>query len=143
MPTQSFKFKSSLDKLDRLVGALSTPMTRHEIQLAMHMGKRTVNTYIAKLMEEGNKRVYIKDWKREQEGQKTHLRPVYAAGKKRDKKKPAPLTNAEINRRQYARIKANPEKYAIHLMKERHRMSMRNFKPRPDIAAAWLFGKAA
>lgn len=67
-----------------------------------------------------------------------HLRPVYAAGNKRDKEKPAPLTNAEINRRQYSRIKANPEEYAIHLMKERHRMSVRNFVPRPDIASAWV-----
>lgn len=140
MAIQTFAMPSSIAKLDKLVKILESPMTRHEIQLAAHLGKRTANTYIAKLI--ADKRVYVQSWKREQDGMKTHLRPVYAAGNLPDKKKPAALTQKQINRRKYERIKSDPEVYAAFLARERHRMSMMTFKPKPDaFAASWLFDR--
>jgi hypothetical protein len=42
------------------------------------------------------KRVYIHSWTQDEEGCRSYLRAVYAAGSKKDAEKPARLTNAQL-----------------------------------------------
>lgn len=58
-----------------------------------------VSSALSALRRARNKQVYIKTWRRNLEGNREHLRPVYALGDKLDTRQPKALTNAEKCRR--------------------------------------------
>lgn len=61
---------------------------------------------------------------------------VYAAGFKKDKERPAPLTNAECSRRRRAKVYKDPDRY----LKELAKWRASRIKPVRDPMVAALFG---
>lgn len=138
-----FIFTSARMKLERLIALIeSTPMTRLEIETKLHISRRHAMTILSVLHE--SNRIYIAKWSHESiDGKKAHLRPMWRSGKKKDVPRPAALTNQQINQRSYARLRQDPEKYAIYLRDQNQRHKDKNFVPRMDVAASWIVRPSA
>lgn len=143
MAIQKFTSKASLVRIEKILEILSSPMTVPEVRALVFLSKPTMNHYIYHLHEK--KMVHISGWKRESvAGEQPYLRPIYRAGEGKDRPKPKAFTHTQNSKRRYHRLKRdNPEALDKILAKGRLYKRMMNFKPRPDIAAAWLFGNAA
>lgn len=133
-----FIFASARIKIDRILELIAeTPLTRLEIMTKLYISQRHAMTLLSYLHDE--KKIHIAKWSHEGiNGKKAHLRPMYKAGSKKDVPKPAALTINQINKRSYARLKQDPEKYAIYLRDQNQRQKDKNFVPRMDIAASWI-----
>jgi len=87
----------------RIVDALERigPMTARQIDKEIGRPVGTTSKNLRLLMAptvlpRAPKRVYIHSWTQDEEGCRSYLRAVYAAGSKKDAEKPARLTNAQI-----------------------------------------------
>lgn len=131
----TFTRKPALQKVELILKTLRIGKTRIELESFINLDKRTLISYLAHLHATGQ--IHIAAWTRD--GEHFYPRPIYKAGAGVDAPKPGPLTETEKQKRAWARLKADPERYISHLYKQRKN----RFTPRPDIAAAWLFGEAA
>lgn len=86
-----------------LVDALSRPKTADELAESCRCSASYVHKYLTILMSEKPRRVYVKEWRRP-DG-RGGLAKVYAAGSKRDAKRPT-ITAAQ----RFKEIKADPER---------------------------------
>lgn len=130
------KVKRLLEKLEE------QPMTPPEIAQFLCLSQPTTKTYIKLLHERGQ--IYIRHWTRNNVGDlAVRARPVWATGNKKDAAKPPRLTRKQLNRRRYDKIKCDPAAYTAMLAKAGQRYRSKTFKPRPDVAAAWVFREAA
>lgn len=80
----------------RMLDALEQhgPMTRSELCAHLGLDRQTAASIVSRLTKPskrplGPKRVYICDWRDDEEGQRKYLRAVYALGDKPDKPRPA------------------------------------------------------
>lgn len=88
-----------IDSLEQL-----GPMTTSEIAREIGRDRNGMGSVLTRLMQKskrppGPKRVYIKDWRDEEDGQRCYLRAIYAAGDKPNKPKPERKTRAERSKR--------------------------------------------
>lgn len=80
------------------------PMTSGELARELDKHRDLIASVLTRLQRPskrpvGPRRVYIADWRDEDEGQRIYLRAVYAAGNKKDAPKPARKNAAERSRR--------------------------------------------
>ena len=72
------------------------PLTSREVaEFFPETSHWNVSSALSALRKARNKQVYIKTWRRNLEGNREHIRAVYALGDKPDAKQPRALTNAE------------------------------------------------
>lgn len=104
--------------------------TRAELEHDLHLSKPTVRRYLAHLMAEP-RRVFIGRW----EHTEGNLRPVYAAGSRKDAARPAPPTRRERNIVRWQEIKADPDKHHEVLQAARVIAAVRRTRATPQ---TWL-----
>lgn len=114
----TFTQPKSQAKLKVILRICKQGATRQIIELAIGVRRRTVNSYITFLRETGQ--LHIASWTREGLGQFYPI-PVYQAGAGQDAPKPGPLTERERQVRAWAKLKADPERYAKHRKAKRKR----------------------
>lgn len=131
----TFTRKASAMKAQRALEAAQTGVTVSELAEILCVNRRTAYSYLSQLRAEG--RIYIARWVRDVDAGGFYPRPVYVAGSRPDAPKPPPLTYSERNKRAWKRIASDPERALDNLARQRRK----RFKPRPDPAAAWLFGR--
>lgn len=138
----AFVRPAALAKIERILALLAErPRHVHDLAEAVPLSKRYAQIYLNHLMAQ--EQVHIKRWVRNiDQAERMYPRPVYAAGKGVNAPAPKPLTKDQRKKRAWARVKADPERHTKHLMKKRVYRAVRR-APRPDIAAAWLYGAAA
>lgn len=90
----------------RIMDALEQlgPMTSAELARELAIDRDTVGSVLSRLKRPskrpvGPKRVHVVDWCDEDEGSRTYLRAIYAAGNKVDATKPPRKSNAERSQR--------------------------------------------
>lgn len=133
----TFKRSQALVKIDTILMLLrAVPMTAHDLAELIPMSRRWTQSYLTYLRTQ--RRVYILQWDKEPVyREKRHAVPIYAAGRKPDAPKPAPDPITERFKRQWTRIKSDPDKHSDILARRRVRRRLKNL--RPDPAAAWIF----
>lgn len=112
-----------------IVNSLSAdgPAAAAEIARRLGMLPRTVSVYVRRLRDAGA--IHVAGWKGAQ-------RPVYAAGEGVDKRRPAPRTVAQWNKRAHRAIKADPVKALDKTMRDRtYKARTRTKRPPPQ---SWL-----
>jgi len=80
------------------------PMTTSEIAKELGVERDSMGSIITRLRKpskrpRGPKRVYVHDWRDEEDGQRAYLRAVYGAGNKKDAPKPERKSGAERSKR--------------------------------------------
>lgn len=141
MSNPTFERTASRIKVARLLDELtkrtmSAPEVAHYLSLSLNQARR----YLSALRK--GRQIHIARWLRSQTGGAPSA--VYAAGEGKDAPRPVPISSVEATRRWWKKVKRDdPAKYEVHLAKARQRYRNRTFKPRPDVAAAWLFKEAA
>ena len=99
---------------------------------AIHKGEWMTKAYLKKM--EGDGQIHLAKWVPAKSGDRTVQRATYRIGPGKRAERP---TRQEVKRAKYAeKRKDDPMFLPRHAAKERVRI----FKPKPDIAAAWLFG---
>ena len=83
--------------------------TRQELEIILSLSKRTTVSYLRHLHSIGQ--LHITTWKRDGIGQ-FYPQPVYKTGPGVDAPKPPPLTEHERQVRAWAKLKADPVRYA-------------------------------
>ena len=72
------------------------PLTSREVaEFFPEASHWNVSSALSALRRARNKQVYIKTWRRALEGNREHIRAVYALGSRPDARKPPPVSNAE------------------------------------------------
>ena len=72
------------------------PLTSREVaEFFPEASHWNVSSALSALRRARNKQVYIKTWRRNLEGNREHIRAVYALGNKPDARRPQAVTNAE------------------------------------------------
>lgn len=129
-------------KMDRLKAALAErPLSVWEAAEVLCASHECARNYINALKQAGE--IHIKRWQSDAApGKRTFLRAYYALGNKKDA--PRPEGNHAIYSRRYVeRLQKDPDAYEERLKRKRQWHERNSFKPRPDVAAEWLFRKAA
>lgn len=120
----------ALLKIERILEVLGDGMNKHQVAEAIAIDPHTASRYLQYLLD--NNRVHIARYDRV--GANWYPVKVYVAGQGENAPKPAPMSKNERYARAWERTKADPEKYLDYLAAKRRRQ----FKPRPDIASAWM-----
>ena len=111
----TFTRKASRAKVDLVLQACKLGRTRQELEIILGLSKRTVLSYVLHLQD--TKQLHIASWKREGIGQFYPV-AVYKTGPGLDAPKPGPLTETEKQKRAWAKLKADPVRYAKHRAKK-------------------------
>ncbi len=111
----TFTRKASRAKVDQVLQACKLGRTRQELEIILGLSRRTVLSYLVFLHETGQ--LHIGGWKREGLGQFYPV-PVYTTGPGVDAPKPPPLSETEKQKRAWAKLKADPERYSKHRAKK-------------------------
>ena len=114
----TFARKRSRANIERILQACKLGRTRQEIEIILGLTRRTTLSYLLHLQD--TKQVHISSWKREGIGQFYPV-PVYKTGDGVDAPKPGPLTETEKQKRAWAKLKADPVRYAKHRAKKARR----------------------
>lgn len=138
-PNQStFSRRPAQLKVERIKSLLTQrPMAAEEIAHALCVVHETALCYIREL--KARREIHIAKWdSKEMLGKRSFVRAYYALGDKKDAKRPA--SNAKVySKRHLTKVKADPTAYVAHLTRKRQWYANKNFKPRADVAAQWLF----
>ena len=118
---------------------VSTRMTIQQLHEALGTEGGDVRRMVNELKAAG--KLYVADWQK-----RCHTwTPMYSAGNKPDKPRPAPLSKTELRRRSWAAIKADPERFMRYKAQEAARSFRRGrvkTKADPFLAQfAGIFGK--
>lgn len=106
----------------------------------MEYHRDTVRRYLKSMNEAGM--IYVFDYEYGKRARRTAVK-MWAIGNRKNKTPPKAETSTERMRRRTKEMLENaPMDYEALKARKRHQFHMKKFKPRPDIAAAWLFGKA-
>lgn len=134
MSSLKFSTKSTTRKINRIFEILNTgDYTAQEMAPLVPISKRWCVDYLKHLAECGN--VHISGWRMEVEGIKRYPRAIYRLGPGQPAQKPTPLTSKQKSIRRRAKKKHDDEFF----FSERSKNRLRKFKPKPDIAASWLY----
>lgn len=126
----TFTRKGSRAKIDRILQVCRHGRTRQELEIILALTRRTTLSYLVFLHETGQ--LHISSWKREGIGQFYPV-PVYTTGPGVDALKPEPLSETEKQKRSWAKLKADPVRYAQH----RARKAKRPPKPSAGTVFDW------
>ena len=150
MSAYSYTSKGGKEKIAKILNALQTPMTRCELEKHFFISLESAKLYLKHLRD--IKDVYISGWRRELEGETRGLRPIYSAGKGRNKpmpkekifKKPKPIIKKQKpsipkSTQYYQKLKQDPERYFLYLKKKSHSRKMAKFIPQRDPLVSFLF----
>lgn len=108
-----------------LVKALATPQSAADLALVCRCSMTYVRKHMAMLMAETPRRIYVKEWRRP-DGP-GGLAMVYAAGTRRDAKKPN-ITQAQ----RFEELKADPEKHKRSLELRQLATARRKMRGKPQ-----------
>lgn len=130
-------------KMDRIAEMLEEEeMIWTQVADKLHCHKQTASRYLWHMARQNPRRIHVCSWV-EDEASFRKI-PVFAAGNKPNKRKPKPLTYAEV----FARIQADPVRHTKRLEKYRaewHRKKGQPIPPRPiasPFAALFIGGVA-
>lgn len=120
----TYESERGISRLKRIIDALKeAPMTAGQLSEKLFMSQTTAHEAMRHL-HGVKKSVHIKGW----EITDFHKKPIFAAGSGTDEPKPKKLERPEARRRQLQRLKADPERYELHMA----RRKAREWKPRAD-----------
>lgn len=108
-------------KMDRIADMLDgEEMIRTEVAAKLFVHKQTASRYLWHMARQTPRRIHVCRWVEDKKsGRKI---PVFTAGDKPNKRKPKPLTYAEV----FARIQADPLRYSKRKEKYRAAWHMKN-----------------
>lgn len=134
----TFGRKPAQLKLQRLREVLAHgPLSAFQIAEALHLSHEGASNYIHELKRRDE--IHIARWSSEaREGKRRCLRAIYALGKGKDARKPH-SDSTTYQKRWLENLKEDPEAYERHLQRKRQWYVKKTFKPRPDVAAQWVF----
>jgi hypothetical protein len=129
MAKSTFTKTPAAVKMDRIVALLETEdMIWTQVAEKLYVHKQTASRYLWYMARQTPRRIHVCRWT---EDEKSFRKiPVFRAGDKPNKRKPKPLTPAEV----YARIQADPMRYGKRKEKYRvewHRRKGQPVPPRP------------
>lgn len=107
----TFTRKASRAKVDQVLQACKLGRTRQELEIILGLSRRTTLSYLLHLHDSGQ--LHISGWTREGIGQFYPV-PIYKTGAGVDVQKPPPLSETEKQKRAWAKLKADPVRYAKH-----------------------------
>ena len=107
----TFTRQASLAKIALLLQACKHGRTRQELEIITGLTRRTTLSYLIHLLN--TRQLHITSWTREGIGQ-FYPSPIYKTGAGVDAPKPGPLTETEKQKRAWAKLKADPVRYAKH-----------------------------
>lgn len=111
----TFKRQASAAKIERVLQACKLGRTRQELEIILGLTRRTTLSYLIYLHD--TQQLHISGWTREGIGQFYPV-PIYKTGAGVDADKPGPLTETEKQKRAWAKLKADPVRYAQHRAKK-------------------------
>lgn len=114
----TFTSKAAQARIENILFACRHGRSRQELEIILGLTRRTTLSYLVHL--HGTEQLHISQWKREGIGQ-FYPAPVYKSGKGIDAAKPAPLNEREKQQRSWAKLKADPVRYAKHRAKKARR----------------------
>lgn len=114
----TFTSSRSRAKIDQVLQACKHGRTRQELEIILALSRRTTLSYLIHLQE--TDQLHISKWVREGIGQFYPV-PVYKTGKGIDAAKPEPLNETEKQKRAWAKLKADPVRYAKHRARKARR----------------------
>ena len=114
----TFTTKAAKAKIQNILQACKHGRTRQELEIILALTRRTTLSYLVHLLE--TKQMHVSSWTREGIGQFYPV-PIYKAGKGIDAAKPEPLNETEKQKRAWAKLKADPVRYAKHRAKKARR----------------------
>lgn len=97
---------STVKRIEQLL-AERGPMTRVELEDALNLDHRRIASIVSRMVKPTKtmpKRIYIKSWVYDHEGQRYYPRALYALGDKKNTPKPKP-NPAEVRRRYDQKVK--------------------------------------
>lgn len=115
-PTRHLIVKQRRANIMRRVRA--KPMTKAQLAESMGLKLSGVEIYITALKKE--KKIHVAHWIANPTG---YPAPAYAHGDKPDCPRPPPLSTNEKNARHWAKLKANPRRYAVYRQIQRAKKS--------------------
>lgn len=134
MTKETYKDKRSELRIQRIIKALTgRQLTRAELETELHMAKVTAVRYLAHLMAETDRRIYLCKWLT---GETGTIKPVYTAGNGKDAKRPRKKSDYRRSRDYFLRSKRDPDKHEQYLKKRRAATLLK--KTGCDPAAAWI-----
>ena len=132
----SFTSNTAQAKLQKILQALEvSDHTVASLGASFFISRRWAREYLEHLRQQ--RRVHITRYEKELVGERPYPRPVYRIGDGIDVAKPRPMSNKDKTAARRKRRRDDPEFY----LKERAGNQRRRFKPKPDVAAAWLMNK--
>lgn len=111
----TFTSQRSRANLEKVLQACKQGRTRQEVELILGMERRTALSYLIYLHD--TKQIHIASWTREGIGQFYPI-AVYKTGPGEDAPKLPELTEREKQQRAWAKLKADPVRYAKHRAKK-------------------------
>lgn len=114
----TFTSKRSRANLEKVLQACKQGRTRQEVELILGMTRRTTLSYLIYLHD--TRQVHIASWTREGIGQ-FYPMPIYKTGPGQDAPKIQELSEREKQQRAWAKLKADPVRYAKHRAKKQRR----------------------
>lgn len=123
-PNHTFDSSNTRHKVTQMLGALTEPKTYDELQLMLHMSKRSVHFYIEHLRQPPNQRVYKKAYRLVN----GRYHAVFALGARKDAAMPARQTEAEKKAKWRAKVKSDPDLQARRQLYEKARWLMKRPK---------------
>ena len=129
----SFSHKASVSKINKILDALShKALCREQISETIHVTPRHAKIYIEHLLAE--KKIYISEWKFENQGRRNMLWPYYRVGNKKNKPKPPNLTSSQKCKRYREKLVKDIDR----LDKLKMKRKVKNLVIKPDWTATWI-----
>lgn len=108
-------------------------MTRGELEAHLFCGHKTLQKYLRYMQNE--KLIYISDWSIHE---KRVYTPIYAVGDLESKQRPQGSTRAELDRRQWKKVKADKEWLDRRNEARRRKYQVTRIKPFRDPLMMWM-----
>lgn len=133
----TFGYKASVAKINKILAAISNKsLSRRAIAEEIHLTHRYTKLYIDHLLAE--KKIYISEWKFENQGNRPMFWPYYRAGNKKNKPKPPNLTRSQKCKRYREKLVKDLDRLDKFNMKRR----LRRLVIKPDWSVAWMMNNA-
>lgn len=136
-------YPATVRRVGRIIAALTVqPMNFHELAVATSTAESTLTKYIRlihKAMPQEQRQVHVARWV--PYGVYGRFIAVYAAGNRKDARKPAPLTLAQRNARYFKRRQKDEERHEMWLATRRARDWANRAKGKPTTWLSALEGK--
>jgi len=141
MAINTFERLPSVVKRERIIEFLVKPTTLPEISLALFISEPHLRSIIRDMHEK--KLVYIASYTNKPvANQRGILRKEWMAGNLPDCERPKPIPDILRSKKEYAAIKADPEKLAARKRRDHIRYLIRKLKANPDPSINWVLKKS-